>query len=264
MGLEEDPRIQELLGSSPTWHTLEHHPEVTSTQDVALARLREGTPPGLVVAADAQTAGRGRLGRPWRDAVQGSSGPANLAVTATAAAPDRSVGIVPLVVGLAVIEAYERAGASPRLKWPNDVLLDGRKAAGILVERHVVAGRPVLLLGCGLNLDWRGIDRFGEEVGWVSVAEAIAADVDRVEVLVALLAALSGELGHLQRRPDAVLQHYRRRCATLGQRVRVEQPGRPPLSGDATDVDADGRLVVVADGQRHVIDVGDVIHVRPV
>lgn len=263
MTFEGDPRVQGVLESSPTWHTLEHHPEVTSTQDVALARLQGGAPPGLVVVADAQTAGRGRLGRPWRDAVEGRSGPANLAVTMTIAAPDRSVGIVPLVVGLAVTEAYESVGASPRLKWPNDVLLDGRKGAGILVERHAVAGRAVLLIGCGLNLDWRGIERRGEEIGWISVAEAIDGDVDRVTVLVTLLSMLSGQLGQLDRRPEVLLQSYRSRCATLGQRVRVEQPGRTPLEGVADDLDADGRLIVTTGRGRQIVDVGDVIHVRP-
>lgn len=263
MGLEADPRVREVLEVSPTWHTVEHHAEVGSTQDVALERLRQGVAPGLVVVADAQATGRGRLGRAWRDAVRGVSGPANLAVSATVAAPERAASLVPLVVGLAVADAYTGAGAQPRLKWPNDVLLAGRKAAGILVERHVVDQRPVLVIGCGLNLDWRGVERTDEERAWISVAEAIDAEVDRVAVLVALLTALSGGLGRVAARPDVVLGEYRARCATLGQRVRLEQPGRPPLEGDAVEVDADGRLVIAVGADRRPVDVGDVVHVRP-
>ena len=262
MDLAAQPRVVALLESSPTWHTVEHLPEVGSTQDEALARLRAGTPPGLVVVADAQRTGRGRLGRPWRDAVSGATGPANLAITATVQVPDRGVGLVPLVVGVAVAEAYRAAGGLPRLKWPNDVLLDGRKAAGILVERHTVAEVPVLLVGCGLNLDWRGVERDGEAAAWISVAEAIGTDVDRVQVLVDLLGHLGAAFGQLRRDPTVVLRDYRSWCATLGQPVRVERPGRPALHGEAIDLDVDGRLVLRTDGGRAVIDVGDVIHVR--
>ena len=251
-----------LLESSPTWHTLVHHAEVGSTQDEALALLREGTPPGVIVVADAQRTGRGRLGRPWRDSVSGATGPANLAITATVKLPERSVGLVPLAVGVAVAEAYRAAGGMPRLKWPNDVLLDGRKAAGILVERHTVAEEPVLLIGCGLNLDWRGVERDAEAAGWISLAESIAADVDRVKVLVDTLGHLGAALGQLRRDPAVVLRDYRGWSATLGEAVRVERPGRPPLFGEAVDLDADGRLVLRTEGGRAVVDVGDVIHVR--
>jgi BirA family transcriptional regulator, biotin operon repressor / biotin---[acetyl-CoA-carboxylase] ligase len=260
--LDEDPRVRQLLASSPTWHALVHRAEVSSTQDVALELLRDGAPPGLVVVADAQRSGRGRLGRSWRDSVQGRSGPANLAVTATVAPPSRGVGLVPLVAGVAVAEAYGMAGGRPRLKWPNDVLLDGRKAAGILVERHTTDAGGVLLIGCGLNLDWRGVDRDVDATTWTSLAESIDGDVDRAQVLVSLLGQLGAGLGKLERDPASVLREYRPRCATLGEPVRVERPGRAPLHGRAVDLDVDGRLVVVTDAGREVIDVGDVVHVR--
>jgi BirA family transcriptional regulator, biotin operon repressor / biotin---[acetyl-CoA-carboxylase] ligase len=263
MDLATSPKVVGLLESSSTWHAVVHHDEVGSTQDEALALLREGTPPGVVVVADAQRSGRGRLGRPWRDAVRGERGPANLAVTATAPVPEQGVGVVPLAVGVAVAEAYRAAGGLPRLKWPNDVLLDGRKAAGILLERHEVGGRPILLIGCGLNLDWRGVTREGEEAGWISVAEATGQDVDRAQVLVDLLGHLASRLAQVGRDPDRVVREYRGWCATLGEPVRVERPGRPPLHGDAVDLDVDGRLVVRTSSGREVVDVGDVVHVRP-
>jgi BirA family transcriptional regulator, biotin operon repressor / biotin---[acetyl-CoA-carboxylase] ligase len=263
MDLATEPRVVRLLESSPTWHTLWHLAEVGSTQDEALTRLREGVPAGAVVVADAQRTGRGRLGRPWRDDVRGASGPANLAVTATAPAPESGVGLVPLVAGMSVAWAYDAAGAHPRLKWPNDVLLDGKKAAGILVERHEVVGKPVLLIGCGLNLDWRGVPRDEESANWTSLAEVTGQDVDRAQVLVDLLAALAVRLGHLNREPASVLDAYRPLCATLGERVRVERPGCDPLVGEAIDLDDDGRLVVRTATDLVTIDAGDITHLRP-
>jgi BirA family transcriptional regulator, biotin operon repressor / biotin---[acetyl-CoA-carboxylase] ligase len=260
--LERDARVRALLEGSPTWHTLIHQAEVTSTQDVALDLLRSGTPPGVVVAADAQRAGRGRLGRPWHDTVRGPSGPANLAVTATVPVPAHNLGLVPLAAGLAVAAAYRAAGTDPRLKWPNDVVLEGRKAAGILVERHTVDGRALLLIGCGLDLDWRGVERHGDAAHWTSLAEVTGVEVDRPQVLVDLLGQLATLLGEVAAHPDRVLRAYRPLCATLGEVVRVERPGRAALHGEAVDLDTGGRLVVRTDVGRVVIDVGDVTHVR--
>lgn len=260
--LASHPQVVALLESSPTWHTLEHLAEVTSTQDVALARLNAGVPPGVVVVADAQTAGRGRLGRPWRDAVQGRTGPANLAITATAVAPDAGAGMVPLVVGIAVAEAFQGSGGSPRLKWPNDVLLDGRKAAGILVERHTLSRGAVLLIGCGLNLDWRDVRRAGDARSWTSLAETVEGEVVRAQVLVDLLGHLAAGLDQLHRDPGSVVRAYRSWSATVGEPVRVERPGRDPLHGVAIDLDVEGRLIVQTGSDREVIDVGDVVHVR--
>lgn len=247
------------------WQDVVHLPEVTSTQDQALSRLRGGADVGVVVVADAQTAGRGRAGRGWRDAVVGPLGPGNLAVTATAAPPADHAGLVPLATGLAVADAYRSAGVQPRLKWPNDVLLADRKAAGILVERHaLIDGRGVLLIGCGLDLDWRGVERSGDAAGWTSVAEHLGGEVDRAQVLVALLASLGSRLVQLGTDPVGLLAAYRPMCATVGQEVRVEGPGGSVVRGRATGIDASGRLVVEGDGGERPIDVGDVIHVRSV
>lgn len=260
MDLAQHPAVRERLGASPTWHELIHLEVVGSTQDEALQRLRDGAVAGLVIVADAQSAGRGRLGRVWRDAVHGPTGPANLAVTATIAPPVR-LSMVPLAVGLAVARTLDRHGARPSLKWPNDVLLGPGKVAGILVERHTLPDGAVLLLGCGLNLDWRGVGRdAATATGW-SVAEEVGHDVDRGAVLADLLGELSVALAELTDAP-ALLRAYRRRCATLGQLVRVERPGKGPLEGEAIDLDADGRLVVRSGAGREVVDVGDVIHVR--
>lgn len=262
MSLADDDRVREALLPLASLRTIEVYDRVTSTNDVARQRLVEGARPGLVVVADRQSAGRGRAGRRWIDDLKGPDGPANLAVTATIRLPP-APGLLPLVAGLAVADTFDAAGASSVLKWPNDVLLEGRKAAGILVEGHRICGRDVALIGCGLDLDWRGVARTGERAGWVSLAEVLDEDVDRAVVLGRLLAALDLRLDQHARRPGATLASYRPRCATLGQHVRVQRPGGAVTVGVAVDLDADGRLVVDAAGRRIPVQTGDVHRIRP-
>jgi BirA family transcriptional regulator, biotin operon repressor / biotin---[acetyl-CoA-carboxylase] ligase len=266
--LDRHPRVAALLGGPLGWHTVVHEPVVTSTNDEVLARLRSGVPPGLVVVADHQTAGRGRLGRPWDDAsVEGQV--RSLTVSTAVALPEANAGLVPLAVGLAVADALRRAGTSPSLKWPNDVLLstpagDLAKAAGVLVERHTVAGRDVLVIGTGLDLDWRPVDRTGDAAAWTSVAEATGGDVDRGEVLADLLRGEAVWLRSLATEPVRVLGAYRDACATIGRDVEVTFPDGEVLRGRAVDLDRDGRLVVeAADRGRVAVTAGDVRHVRP-
>lgn len=257
-----DPRVRACLLASTVWQGITHQAEVGSTQDLALQQLRLGRRPGLVVVADAQTAGRGRAGRSWRDDVRGPGGPANLAVTATVTAPVANAGLAPLATGLAVAAAYRAAGAAPSLKWPNDVLLGSRKAAGILVERHTLPDGPtVLLIGCGLNLDWRDVERSGDAIRWTSLAEETGGDVDRAQVLVDLLEHLGSRLEQLSVTPEGLLAAYRPLCATIGREVRVERPGGQVVVGRATSIDASGRLILASDSGGEIVDVGDVFHI---
>ena len=168
------PRLDAMLQGPSVWHTLEHLPEATSTNDVAAARLAEGVPPGLVVVADHQTAGRGRVGRTWLD-WPGRSGEdqqdRSLLVSVTASTPSTAT-LAPLAAGLAASDAITRWRVDARLKWPNDVLVGGRKCGGILLEQHPVGIRGVgtqstaLVIGIGINVDWRGVPREGEAASW--------------------------------------------------------------------------------------------------
>ncbi len=264
--LSQHPALADVVGPAGRWHTVLHLPEVSSTQDVALGRLRDGEPAGLVVVADRQHAGRGRAGRSWRDDVRTPrGGPANLAVTATVDEM-AGMGLLPLVVGLAVADACAAAapsiGDAVCLKWPNDVRHRERKLAGILVERHEAAGAVVVLVGCGVNVDWRGVRRDDETSGWISVAEAAGSDVDRGALLAGLLDALSRRIEVLASNVTATLDAYRARCDTLGRDVRVELPGGRTLEGRAVDVDHDGRLLVAGDRGSQVVAAGDVVHLR--
>lgn len=277
MDLSAHPDVREAIAASPYWHEVQHLDVVDSTQNEALRQLRGGAAAGLVVVADAQTAGRGRLGRPWKDTVTSVSGPANLAVTATARSAgdssDQLLPVLPLAVGIALARAIDRLGVSSSLKWPNDVLLGPGKAAGILIERHTLPAAPsgggvggdlttgtVVLVGCGINVDWRGVERDQLSGSAWSIAEERGGDVDRGVVLAHLLTELTAIWAA---DISTVLAEYRRRCATLGRDVRVERPGKGPLYGRAIDLDGQGRLVVrPRSGSDEIIDVGDVIHVR--
>lgn len=264
--LDEHPEVRRVVGD--VWHAIEHHDEVTSTNDVALERLRAGVPPGLVVVADHQTAGRGRAGRGWTD-VAGPHGPGSLAVTATVPAPPASAELVPLAAGLAVLTAFGLQGATGAVKWPNDVLLappgggaPTAKAAGILVERHrLPSSGDVLLVGCGLDLDWREVGRSGDAAAWTSLAESVGADVDRGRVLGELLRALDRWVGCLPDGAGDLVAAYRDACATIGRQIRAELPGGDTVEGVATDVDDAGRLVVErGSGQPATVSAGDVHH----
>lgn len=271
--LDDHPRLAALLGGPLGWHSLVHEPEVTSTSDVGLAMVRAGTPPGFVVVADHQTAGRGRQGRSWQDA--GHPGQArSLIASAVVGLPSDHASLVPLAVGLAVADALRRAGVSPALKWPNDVLLSTAtgtpaKVAGILVERHTVPaggrlGSEVLVLGIGVDLDWRDVPRGDDAAAWTSLAEVAGRDVDRGDVLADLLRGLSVWLRSVPREPVRLLMAYRDACATMGAEVRITFPDGEVLGGQAVDLDREGRLVVAAPGVGQVaVTAGDVEHVRP-
>ncbi len=247
---------------------------VAETVDSTNLRVAEfvaaGSGVGVVVVASRQAAGRGRRSRQWHDVAGG-----NVAVSLGVALPTGAVGLVPLAAALALRDVFTRAGATPSLKWPNDVRLvthgRPRKAAGILVQGHPGATPPVAVIGVGVNVDWRDRHPAHDEAhDWTSLAEAVDGDVDREDLVVALVTALQGWHQQVQADPDRVLHDYRAVCATLGQRVGVElgvdtangtDAGR--LVGIATRVTDDGCLVVATDRGDVTVAAGDLVHLRP-
>ncbi len=250
------PRLQALLDGPSRWYTVEYHDVVTSTNDVVAEHAAAGRPAGLVVVADHQTAGRGRGGRPWTDVTGGS-----LLASCLVAVPRFGMSLVPLAVGLSLHHAARKAGVEAELKWPNDLLASRRKCAGVLVEHRPELGG--LIIGFGVDVDWRGVVREGESAEWTSLAEDAGADVDQWDVLGDPLGALDSWLLDLERGETAVLlAMYRRHCVTLGQVVRALTPGGV-VEGQAVDVDQHGALLVrTAEGERVRVEAGDVEHLR--
>jgi BirA family biotin operon repressor/biotin-[acetyl-CoA-carboxylase] ligase len=213
-----------------------HLRATTSTNDRARALARAGAPHGTLVTAGEQSAGRGRQGRTW-------SAPPGRALLLSLVLRD-APPLLPLAAALAVAEV---AGAEARIKWPNDVLLDGRKVAGILAE-----GRPRegwVVLGIGLNVALR-VDDLPAELH--ATAGTLGLEPGDVEpTLARLLAALERVLGL-----DAAarLEAYGERDALRGREVRWSG-GR----GQAAGIDATGRLVVeLEDGTRSALSAGEV------
>jgi len=248
-------------GPSPV-SGVEWHERVSSTNALAAEAARRGTPEIHLVVADEQLAGRGRRDRSWY-APPGSS-----LLVSFLLRPGRhpdvdpaALPLLPLVAGLALLEAAAPhcPGAELTLKWPNDLLAGGCKAAGILAEA-LPDGAAVV--GIGVNVDWRGHTRPAELAGATSLAEACGGAVDRWRLLAALAGVLGNRYLDWVRDPAAVLDAYRRRCATVGRSVRVEREGAPPLTGRAAAIGDDGSLLVVADGVTTSVSAGDVVHVR--
>ncbi|HWL45692.1 MAG TPA: biotin--[acetyl-CoA-carboxylase] ligase [Ilumatobacter sp.] len=237
----EPPRP--LPPASPAgWH-VDHVPVTGSTNADLLAAAAAGAPDRSVLRTDHQTAGRGRLDRRW-DAPPGT----NLLVSFLFR--DESNGDpVTLMrrVAIAAVEAVaEVAGVEARLKWPNDVLVDGRKLAGMLAQR----GDGATVIGLGLNVGWA-------PEGAAQLGDGIAP----ADVLAAVLQAFDA---FASAPPEKVHARYCELLATLGQHVRVELPGDNTLVGRVTGVEPGGQLVVLDEcAITHRVDVGDVIHVRP-
>ena len=207
------------------------------------------TPDRSVLRADHQTAGRGRLDRRW-DAPSGASLLASILFLEPPSVPT----MLTQAVGRAALDAIETVAGHDltgrlSLKWPNDLLLDGRKLSGVLAQRSAYTGAVVV--GLGLNVAWA-------PDGAASLSGDLGLVVTPDELLDHLLRHLDGLLD-----ASDLVDRYRTRLATLGAQVRVELPGGGVLVGAATDIDADGRLLV-DDGTAVVaLDVGDIVHLRP-
>lgn len=217
--------------------------ETTSTNDDAKRAARAGAPHGATWVAEAQTAGRGRQGRAWT-AARGESLLFSVLVR-TSCSPARLPPLA-LVAGLAARDAAARAlGAAdaPTLKWPNDVLVGGRKLAGVLVESLVAGSRvEAVIVGVGLNVHTRAFPGELAERA-TSLAQLGAASPDRAELLADVLAGLERDLLPACARGLALV-HARLAAADAlrGARVRGDIG-----EGRAEGIDDDGRLLVRGD-----------------
>jgi BirA family biotin operon repressor/biotin-[acetyl-CoA-carboxylase] ligase len=248
--------------------------EIVERVPTTMARVAElaaaGAPAGATVVAEEQTEGRGRLGRSWV-APPGTG----LLVSVLLRPPLRTADLWQLtsLAGVALVDAIgdlaKDRPVQPRigLKWPNDLLLDGRKAAGLLAEAGTIGGRPAwVALGMGVNVS-QSRDDFPPEVAdrSTSVALATGAPVDRAELLGAWGRRFEeGYRRLLAGQGPALLAAYRDRLETLGQRVRADRLAGEPVVGTAVELTAGGRLVILTgSGARVEVATADVQHLRP-
>ncbi|GGM54633.1 BirA family biotin operon repressor/biotin-[acetyl-CoA-carboxylase] ligase [Halarchaeum rubridurum] len=240
---------------------VEYHETLPSTNDRARDLAADGAS-DVVVLADEQTGGRGRLDRAW------SSPPGGVwlsVVCRPALAPSR-VSLLTVAASAAACGAVREAGVDARIKWPNDLLVPdpdaergGRKLAGLLTEMEGEAGRVSwVVLGLGLNAN--------------VPADALPADADATSLLVErggdpvdrrrLVQRFLERFDDLRDDPDAARDAWRDHAATLGQRVRVTLPSET-IVGEAVDVTEVGALVVDTGTERRVVHAGDCEHLRP-
>jgi BirA family transcriptional regulator, biotin operon repressor / biotin---[acetyl-CoA-carboxylase] ligase len=257
------------------WTRVDLRTETASTNADAADAARGGEPEGLVVVAERQTAGRGRLGRTW-------SSPARAGIATSVLLrpgvprPDRGwpavapkgLGWLPLLAGVALAEAVDRVAelptpTPPRLKWPNDLLVDGRKVAGILAE---AVSTEAVVVGIGLNVTLNH-GELPPGVDATSLKLADAAVTDRLPLLRALLRGIETWYGRWRAQGgDAVASGlhaaYEARSGTVGREVRAIVPGGGDITGTAERVDAFGRLVIRTGSHERPIAAGDVLHLR--
>ncbi len=238
-------KIQSRLTSRVIGRRLQVVAEIGSTNDAAAAAGHAGEPEGLAVVADRQASGRGRLGRAW------ASLPGLGVYTSILLRPDvppLQTPLLTILAGLATADAVRGVGdVEPRLKWPNDVLIDGRKVAGILAEMATVGERVAqVVVGIGINVHHRPED-FPAEVRTTatSLGQTAGRRVERGEIVAALYNAFDKwyEVFSAGDRA-AILAAARDRSATLGRPVTVIS-GPERWQGTAVDLDEDGALLVV-------------------
>jgi BirA family transcriptional regulator, biotin operon repressor / biotin---[acetyl-CoA-carboxylase] ligase len=237
--------------------SLRHVARTDSTQNVARKAAIAGAPEGFCCMADEQTAGRGRQGRTW----SAPAGSALLASILIRRSPTTTNGL-PFAAGIAALDALDATvGVAAQLKWPNDIVLAGRKLGGILCEVEPRASTPVeqaVAVGLGVNLNEAGVP---PAMGAISVSEVSSAPTPG-ELLRAWVEQLGRRLLTLEAQGlPALLETWRLRAAGLGERVRAVGQGEV-VAGVATGIDDDGALLITTpSGVRRVIAAD--VHIAP-
>jgi BirA family transcriptional regulator, biotin operon repressor / biotin---[acetyl-CoA-carboxylase] ligase len=232
---------------SPLARVVEVHEALGSTQERARELADAGKPHGSLVVAEIQTGGRGRLGRHWGSPKGGLwmslvLRPGFAASLASRITQSASVGVA---------KALWEVGVEARIKWPNDLLADGKKICGILAEssagnatgptRARYLDYVILGVGVNANLDPAGLGVPDREV--TTIRSELGRDVDLLELLSVMLSNLDAELGRIEDF-GAVLEDWRNLNCTLGERVRVLRLGET-IEGKAVDLTAEGALLLV-------------------
>ena len=231
---------------------IEYHESIDSTNRRARELAAEGRR-DVVVLADEQTGGRGRLDRTWAS----PSGGIWLSILISPAVPTAHAPIYTLAAAVATAEAVRDLGVEATIKWPNDVLVDGQKLTGILTEMEGEADRiSWLAIGLGLNAN---VDPEEVPASGATTLRAEYGDVNRRELTQEILERFYA----LHENRDAVVPAWRDLSATLGQRVRVDTPDGEVV-GEAVDISFPGTLQVDTEDGPVTVAAGDCEHLRPV
>ena len=239
---------------------LRHVEETGSTNTDLVDSARRGEVEQALVA-DHQTAGRGRLDRVWEAPPEASL---LMSVLVREPFPAASVHLVPTALAVALVDSIAALdGPEVGLKWPNDLVAPGAgddgsdlKLGGMLSEMgDTTPGNASVVVGVGVNVAWGVVPT--HLAATATSLDLLGATLDRWELVAEVLGRFERTLGAADLR-----DRYRAACVTIGRRVRVERPAGA-LVGTAIDIADAGALIVDADGVRHEVSIGDVIHLRP-
>jgi len=241
-------RVPRTASGRADWE-VRRYGSLDSTNRLLLDEARAGAPEGLVLVADHQTAGRGRLGRSW------GAAPGSALLVSVLVRREQSGDLARMtrVVALAAARAArEISGVEVRLKWPNDLVVGDAKVAGVLAQASPVLG--CVVVGMGMNVGWAPPEG--------AALNALAGTaIDRAR----LVAEICRQIDAVARfSPHELATEHRRSLVTIDELMRVTFADASECVGTARDVDEDGRLIVDDGTSLRVIDVGDVVHLRRV
>jgi BirA family transcriptional regulator, biotin operon repressor / biotin---[acetyl-CoA-carboxylase] ligase len=235
--------------------------EQTGSTNRDLLERAASLPEFFVLATDFQTAGRGRLDRSW-EAAPGSSIMASVLLRPEFTNPT-GIGWLSLLTALAITKAVAGHGLAAKVKWPNDVLVSGKKLSGILAEAS--EDLSVVVVGFGINVS-QSSDQLPVETATSMKIETGSA-IDRDQLLADVISNIRSLYSSLTSASgDAELSGLRKSLievsATIDQQVVVEFPGGAKAYGKALDIDLSGRLVVQTSTETLTVSAGDVLHLR--
>ena len=251
------------VGLTTKWlgRTIYYYDTVESTNLLAIELAQQGTPEGTVVLADQQLSGRGRGTRAWHS-------PAGVGIYCSVVlrptTPPAKAQLITLMAGVSIVKAIAlRTGLSPKVKWPNDILIKDKKVAGILLESRITRAQiGHSVVGFGINVN-NGLADLPEDirVNASSLLMELKKPVDRSKLVIEVFSELERFYHRFQREDfPVILEQWRHHSSTLGQRVRIWQKDRA-REGIAVDLAEDGGLLVGLEGGKQiVIHAGDVEH----
>ena len=249
---------------SPLARVVEVHDALASTQQRARELARGGAPHGTLVVAGVQTGGRGRLGRHW-------GSPGGGLWMSLVLRPGFEAGLASRITQTAAVGVAKglwEIGVEARIKWPNDLLVGGKKICGILAEASAenafglekLRRLDYAVLGVGMNANLDPAELGVPDRGVTTIRSELGHDVDLLELLRALLSNLDLELARTENF-QAVLQDWRSLNCTLGEKVRVRRFGET-IEGRAVDLSREGALLVATNDGTIELFEGEIEHLR--
>ena len=250
--------LEQKLNIERIGRPLRFFPEIDSTNEEIKRNLAENLPEGAAVIADHQTHGRGRQGRSWHS--EPGTG-LYLSTLLKPNLPPEDLACLTLMVGVATVSAIQQQTSAPaKLKWPNDILLNGKKLAGILCECIAQSGyTPAVIVGIGINLNHT---RFPENIQDIATSLKLETgkNVNRTELALSLLQNLDSEYeDFLQGKMENLIRKWTEQSDMFGKTVTVNQKGKT-LTGVAMGLNPQGKLILqTPDGKQHLLDSGELL-----